>query len=108
VNSSALTATLFGASLACGVIAYQRVRRYAYRWPRTAAVAMRLMFGVGVFMSVWTCSTDVLWRLGIPLRIGAIERGLMTETWWTGPVCLAWSVWIYWELRRNSNVGAPR
>lgn len=106
MNSSVLTAALFGASLACGFIAYQRVRRYPNRRSRTAAVTMRLMFGLGVFMSVWTCSTDLLWRLGIPLRIGAIERGSMGETWWIGPVCVLWSVLVYWEIRRS--VGAPQ
>jgi hypothetical protein len=108
VNASALTAALFGACLACGVIASQRVSRYPSRWPRAAAVALRLMLGLGVFLSVWTCSTDLLWRLGVPLRIGAIEHGRMGETWWTAPVCLAWSVWIYWELRRSARMSAPR
>jgi len=84
------------------------VSRHPDRYPRAVAVAMRVMFGLGVFMAVWTCSTYLLWQLGIPLRIGAIERGLMAETWWTGPACIAWSLWIYWELRPNRSVGAPR
>ena len=108
VNSSVLTAGVLGAALACGVIAFQRVSRYPNRGPRTAAIAMRLMFGLGVFMAVWACSNDILWRLGIPLRIGTVERGLMAENWWIGPACIVWSVLVYLELRRDTNVRATR
>ena len=63
------------------------------------------MFGVSVFAAVWTVSTDVLWQLGVPLRVGAINHGTMGETWWLGPACVAWAVLTWWELRRHS--GAP-
>ncbi|HEY4215124.1 MAG TPA: hypothetical protein VGM84_26860 [Steroidobacteraceae bacterium] len=104
MNPSVLTALLLGASLACGVIAYQRVSRYKMRWPRAAAIGIRIAFAIGVFASVWTVSTDVLWRFGVALRVGAINQDTMGESGWLGPACIAWSVLTYWELRRNSHL----
>ncbi len=97
-----LTVMLFGASLACGAIAHHRASRYGSKMSNGMAIAMRLCFGICTFLAVWCCSAYALWLAGVPLKIGTIERGIMGDQWWFGPLCLIWAGLTYVELRRES------
>lgn len=103
MSESVITLLLFGAALAGGGIAHHRVATYGANMPRLIGIAMRLLFGICVFMALWSCTAYAFWLAGVQLKIGTINRGIMGDQWWLGPLWLIWAALTRYELRRESH-----
>ncbi len=101
--ASVITLLLFLAALIGGGFAHQRVTIYGTKMPRVLGVTVRLLFGICVFMALWSSSASAFWLAGVQLTIGTINSGFMGDQWWLGPVCVIWAGLIFLHLRRESN-----
>lgn len=97
--SGLLTILLWLAAWGVGAMGFLHTRRCGQKG---MAVGLRVVFAVMLTFAVWACVAYALWLAGAPLKIGTIERGIMGEQWWLGPLCLIWAGLAYVEIRRES------
>lgn len=97
--SGSLTILLWLTAWGVGAMGFLHTRRFGQKW---VTVVLRAVFAVMLTFAVWACVTYALWLTGVPLKIGTIERDIMGDQWWLGPLCLIWAGLAYIEIRRES------
>ncbi|MFC0698275.1 hypothetical protein [Paraburkholderia humisilvae] len=61
----------------------------------------RYMFALMGGVAFNVVATWGLWAIGYPMVNGTIQRGLMAENYWLGPVILAYAV-VVWMVYRHA------
>jgi len=103
VDFASATYLLFGAALACGLMAYRRTASMGNELPGLLREATRCVFALCVALGIWASVSFALWAGGARLKIVAITEERFHQTWWLGPVALAWAAWCYIELKRKTD-----
>ncbi|TCG01063.1 hypothetical protein BZM26_09940 [Paraburkholderia strydomiana] len=61
----------------------------------------RFVFAAAVGLAFDVVVTWALWAVGFPIVNGTVRRGLMEESYWLGPVIMAYAVIMWLSYRRN-------
>lgn len=84
-----------GFSVACGLLAYYPASR-----ARDTQVC-RYAFAASAGFAAYTITAWALWAAGVPIDIGTVRNGQMSQNAWLGPAVLAWAV-VSWVIYRKS------
>lgn len=62
---------------------------------------MTVIFCCTAGLALYSNLSYLLWVLGFPMAIRAIETGAMRGNWWLGPVTLLWAVVCWWNIDKR-------